>query len=144
MAILTTGIGSAEEEYLAGTEGSILSQTFRIPENATHLSFSYNVVSEEPLEYVGSQYNDTFAVKMRVGTNTYTFATEDVNSSTWYEISGPDFDGGDTTTYHTTWKTVSVDISSYAGQIVTLQFMVYDMGDSIYDTAALIDQISIS
>lgn len=144
MAILTTGIGSAEEDYLAGTEGSVLSQTFRIPENASTLTFSFDVVSEEPSEFVGSEFNDAFIVKLIVGDEIYTLATEDINNSVWYEISGIDFDGGDETTYHTDWKTKTVDISTFAGKTVTLQFIVYDVGDSIYDTAALIDYVRIN
>ena len=141
MAILTTGIGSAEDEYIAGTEGSVLSQKFRIPENVTTLSFVYDVVSEEPYEYVGSSFNDTFIVKFNVNSDTYIVAFEDINTSAWYPIDNINFDGGDNTTYHTGWITVEFDISEYVGEIVDIQFIVYDVGDSIYDTAALVDNV---
>ena len=144
MAILTTGVGSAEEDYLAGTEGSVLSQTFCIPEDMSTLTFSYDVVSEEPHEFVGSQYNDAFIVKLLVDGETYIMATEDINTSVWYPISGNYFDGGDDTTYHTTWKTVNFDISAFAGKTVTIQFITYDVGDSVYDTAALIDNVYLN
>jgi len=35
------------------------------------------------------------------------------------------------------------DISKYAGQVVTIRFMVYDVGDSIYDSAVLLDAVSL-
>lgn len=144
MAILTTGVGSAEEEYLAGTEGSVLSQTFQITEGATTLNFSYDIVSEEPMEYVGSQYNDAFIVKLTVDSEVYILATEDINNSVWYVLGDSYFEAGDDTTYHTMWKTVQFDISAFAGKIVTLEFVVYDVGDSAYDTAALIDNVYLS
>lgn len=143
MAILTTGIGSAENDYLAGTEGSVLSQAVKIPENTKSLAFSYDFVSEEPMEYVGSSFNDTFAVQIISESGTETILTNDVNTATWYEISGIDFDGGDSTTYHTEWKNEECDISKYAGQVVTIRFMVYDVGDSIYDSAVLLDAVSL-
>ena len=143
MAILTTGIGSAEDDYLAGTEGSVLSQTVKIPENIKSLAFSYDFVSEEPMEYVGSSFNDTFAVQIISESGAETILTNDVNTATWYKISGINFDGGDSTTYHTEWQNEECDISKYAGQVVTIRFMVYDVGDSIYDSAVLLDAVSL-
>lgn len=144
MAILTTGIGSAEKDYMEGTEGSVLSQQFRIPENAKTLTFSYNVVSEEPMEWVNSPYDDAFYAKLITGSGTFEIASERVNTATWYAIdNGIDFEGGDHTTYHTMWKNVEYDVSAYAGQTVTIQFIVYDVGDSAWDTAALIDNVKL-
>ena len=37
-----------------------------LPDNAEELVFSYNLVSEEPMEYVGSVFDDTFIVIMIV------------------------------------------------------------------------------
>lgn len=147
MAILTTGIGSAEKDYMAGTEGSVLSQQFRIPENATKLTFSYNVVSEEPMEWVNSSFDDAFFANLITKSDTIQLATERINSSTWYPIesgaNGINFEGGDNTTYHTMWKNVEFDVSAYAGEVVTIQFIVYDVGDSAWDTAALIDNVKV-
>ncbi len=144
MAILTTGIGSAEEKYLDGTEGSVLTQTFKMPANAKTLTFSYDMVSEEPHEYVGSQYDDTFIVRLVTASGTYEITKKSINTATWTAIEDIDFSGGDNTTYHTTWIEINFDLSAYAGQIVTLEFVVYDKGDSVYDTAVLLDNIVIS
>jgi len=108
------------------------------------LSFMYDVVSEEPMEWVGSQYDDKFQASIidEEG-NEEVIVTETVNTSQWYEISGIDFYGGDDTTYHTGWKSVNFDISKYRGKTITIKFHVWDKGDSIYDTAALIDKVEV-
>ncbi len=142
MAILTTGIGSAEKDYLSGTEGSVLSQVVVVPEDKKSLMFTYDFVSEEPMEYVGSQYNDTFVVQIVSNSGTETILEDTINTASWYEVSGIDFDGGDSTTYHTNWKSMEYDLSKYAGQKVNIRFMVYDVGDSIYDSAVLLDAVS--
>ena len=104
--------------------------------------FTYDFVSEEPMEYVGSQYNDTFVVQIVSNSGTETILEDTINTASWYEVSGIDFDGGDSTTYHTNWKSMEYDLSKYAGQKVNIRFMVYDVGDSIYDSAVLLDAVS--
>lgn len=65
MAILTTGIGSGTiTEISEGTEGSIMSQTFRVPNGVSKLYFDYNFISEEPMEFVGSIFDDYFTVRI--------------------------------------------------------------------------------
>lgn len=144
MAILTTGIGSGESGYLGSTEGSGLQQKFNVGNSST-LTFSYDVVSEEPYEYVGSMYDDKFIVQI-IDENgaIYTIVQETINTSTWYSISNIDFQGGDITTYHTKWQDISFDITQFQGQEITLKFIVYDVGDSAYDTAAIVDNICVS
>ncbi len=145
MSILTTGIGSGTSDYKEATEGSVLYQTFKVPSDVTTLIFEYDVISEEPSEYVNTEFDDKFVaeiISLEEG-NTIQIAMESVNDSEWFTISGIDFDGGDKTTYHTGWKTRSCDLSAYRGKLITLRFIVYDVGDSMYDTAALIDNITI-
>ncbi len=146
MALLTTGIGSAESIYLAGTEGSIIYQNFVVPMNATSISFDYDVISEEPMEFVGSKFDDQFEVLLSAKDDiaSMVLAKESVNSSTWYEFEGVDFEGGDDTVYHTDWIHVEKDISQYRGKIVTLRFNIFDVGDSAYDTAAVVDNIKVA
>ncbi len=144
MAMLTTGVGSGENVYISGgTEGSYLSQTFKIPEGAETLSFYYNFVSEEPMEFVGSKYDDKFSADIYdVNDNNILQASfESVNTSSWTAVSGINFDGGDSTCYETGWKKVNIDVSECTGAFVSLRFSVTDVGDSIYDTAVLLDNI---
>ncbi len=146
MAVITTGIGSQSTKYLGsgGTEGSAIYQTVYIPENASKLSFDYNFVSEEPMEFVGSSFDDSFGfVLAQNGTNVETEILESINSSKWHKIGGVDFPGGDSTVYQTGWKSRNVDVSAYRGQILTMVFVVYDKGDSIYDSACLMDDVKL-
>ena len=141
MAIISSGFGSMNDETT-----SCIYQTFLVPEDATKLQFSYDVVSEEPMEYVSSSFNDIFQVDILStdGKLLETLAYESVNSSVWYAVDGINFPGGDDTTYHTRWITVSTDaIAAYRNQLIVLRFTVQDTGDAIYDTAALIDSVSI-
>ena len=146
MAIVTTGIGSSESKYLSGTEGSSILQQFQIPVGATTLTFSYNIVSEEPMEFVGSSYDDKFSTKIYDvhGNEVVEVASESINTSTWYAVSGIDFDDGDSTAYQTGWKTVTIDVTACTGRFITLKFGVVDVGDSAYDTVALVDNIVLS
>jgi len=145
MAVISTGIGANSTTAIgSGTEGSIITQTFVLPKDAKEISFDYNLVSEEPMEYVGSKYNDAFAVNITCGNNTvFSNVLESVNSSTWYKVSGIDFNGGDSSVYQTNWKNKEIDVSSCAGKVVTLKFIIYDVGDSIYDSACVIDNVKI-
>ncbi len=51
------------------------------------------------------------------------------------------FDHGDA--YGTGWRDFSADISAYHGQVVRLIIRIGDVGDSAYDSACLLDEISI-
>ena len=51
------------------------------------------------------------------------------------------FDRGDV--YMTGWQTSTFDVSAYRGMIITLSLEAGDVGDSIFDTAILLDEISV-
>jgi hypothetical protein len=51
------------------------------------------------------------------------------------------FDVGDV--YMTGWQTSTFDVSAYKGKRITLSIAAGDVGDSIYDTAILIDDVSV-
>ncbi len=138
MSIVSTGLGAV----LAST--SVLTQTFCVPQSAENLTFQYNVVSEEPDEWVGTEFDDKFSARLKVGDGGWQLlAFESINGSSWTPLGGDYFGGGDDTTYHTGWRDVSHSLADARGQDVTLEFRVWDRGDSIYDTAALIDQVEI-
>ena len=97
------------------------------------------------MEYVGSSFDDKFyAVIIDENGNSTQIAYESVNTSSWTQVTGINFEGGDSTAYQTGWKTVSVDISAYQGQYITIRFVTFDVGDSAYDTAGLIDNVRVS
>ncbi len=141
MAIISSGFGSMNDETT-----SCIYQTVLVPEGVQTIEFMYDIISEEPMEYVGTMFNDIFTVDLLStdGTILDNLAYESINTSTWYAVDGIDFPYGDDTTFHTRWKTISSNaIEKYTGQLVVIRFTVHDAGDSIYDTAAIIDSISI-
>lgn len=147
MGLVTSGIGSQEKTNTIGidgngTEGSRMFQTVKIPSGASEMTFDYNFVSEEPMEYVGSSFDDSFAVVISQGDSIlYSKIFASVNTSTWYEIGGVDFEGGDMTAYETGWFNGKVDMSGFRNQTVTISFLVFDKGDKIYDSACLLDDV---
>ncbi|MFF2017842.1 S-layer homology domain-containing protein [Paenibacillus sp. NPDC058177] len=173
MAIISTGLGYENNDFggVDYNSDSYIEQSFRIPAGVTTLSFDYNFISEEPTEFVGSVYNDTFKATVTssvyinaanvvtshlyggdtvttsvFGNESVTIGTESINESTAYWIDenkvAIDFYGGDETTYMTNWKHVQYDVSQFAGKAsIVLRFHVWDQGDSIYDSAVLIDNI---
>ena len=142
MAFLSTGIGSNSGVSMSGSQGSTLFQIIRNT-NKTSLEFSYDFISEEPMEYVGSRFDDKFEIQI-LDTNDnvlHSEVLEAINTSKWYSVSGINFDGGDSTVYHTNWQTASIDISPYQNQTIKIMFLVYDVGDSAYDSAVVLDDI---
>lgn len=141
MGIVSTGLG-----YTVDT-GS-LSQSGCLSPQAQSLTFDWNFFSEEFLEYCGSLFQDAFVVEIcEVGEddalsncdalfNTYIDAL--CGQVSPVEIS---FDQGDV--HATGWQSQSVDVSAYAGKRVQLRLHSTDVGDSIYDSAILLDNIRI-
>ena len=145
MAIVTSGIGAQSSGVFEnGTEGSMMYQTFVVPQNVSTITIRYNFVSEEPMEWVGSEYDDAFVIRFyQAGEIFYEEVHESINSSTWYDAPGVNFNGGDNTAFQTGWKTVTFNISALRGQALTLGLVIYDVGDQIYDSAVLVDGITL-
>ena len=152
MAILTTGIGSGQVNYISsfygGTEGSVMQQTVRLSGDVSTLSFDYNMVSEEPPEWVGTQYDDAFIAQIldANGNILEQVVHESVNTSLWLPVSDITLSVGQITgrsAWQTGWKTAIFDLTTYRNQVITLRFLVFDRGDMIYDSLALIDNVVI-
>ena len=122
----------------------------------------WNFLSEEFLEYIGSSYQDWFEVVLR----SEDFGEEILLSKSVdgiaaeYGASPPSdefpegiagdllgvspgivFDQGGV--YMTDWQSETFNISSYKGKCVTLILRSSDVGDSIYDTAILLDDVAV-
>ncbi|MBD2184254.1 hypothetical protein H6S82_11665 [Planktothrix sp. FACHB-1355] len=135
MAIISTGLGSVNNSQ------SSISQKFFVRQNAKDIIINYNVISEEPSEFVDTEFDDQFEIIFN-GTR---IAKERVNTSNWERIEGIDFFGGDETVYDLGgFKTVTYDLTPFRGQTVELAMRTFDRGDSKYDTAALVDNIEIT
>ncbi len=149
MGIISTGMGFTQ------SMGSI-SQAISVPNNATQLSFSWNLLSEEFLYYIGSQYQDTFQVVIinedgdhdvimikTIDSIAAEFGATNETPGDLIHVSPEiSFDQGDV--YMTDWQASTLNISSYQGQCVTLMFRATDVGDSAFDTAVLLDDIEIN
>lgn len=149
MGIISTGLGYTKEL------GEI-SQEVTVPQEASGLTFDWNFLSEEFLEYIGTRYDDPFEVSLTLkdeGQKKHTLFRVDVNSiADDFEAESnkagklvrvsPEivFDNGDV--WMTGWQKADVDISDYAGQQVTLIFSVRDAADTAYTTAILLDKIT--
>lgn len=138
MAIISTGLGFT-------TEAGSLAQTLCLSTEEL-LSYRWNFQSEEFLEYVGSQFQDAFVVTMVDADDPANQAT--VQSDTIDSLAGGvshvsnSFDQGDV--YATGWRTTTFTIPpSLRGKRVRLTFSANDVGDSIYDTAVLIDDVKL-
>ncbi len=148
MGIISTGLG------FTTTSGSIF-QTFRVTQGQTTLTVKWNFLSEEFLEYIGSTYQDYFNVVVKNASGVENvlldrtidalasqFGASKTDPGTLISMS-PDivFDRGGV--YMTGWQTATFNLSQYAGQRITLILRAGDVGDSLYDTAILLDDITV-
>jgi len=142
MGIISTGLGYTE------STGEV-SQVVCLPAGATSLTFSYNFFSEEFLEYCGSGYQDFFRVSVidswENETELFYIEIDDMCDDVVPTAIRFDRDpvAGEPGVYRTGWRPLALNIGAWAGQTVTLRFAAGDIGDSIYDSAILIDAIRI-
>lgn len=161
MGIISTGLGFTD---LTGS----VQQTFCIPDGVQRLSFWWKYYSEEFHEWCGSEYQDTFQADLTGPTGqkykVVDLAVDDLCKSDCNKVcdcyfglfgscpaamgshyvgltfSDVQFDQGDN--WVTPWQKATYDVSALAGKgPVTLRFYCTDQGDSIYDTAVLVDGI---
>jgi hypothetical protein len=141
MAICSTGLGSMTDSH------SALSQRFCVPTGATALALHYNVVSEEPLEFLQSEFDDRWKISLYTpdGTLLTTFVQGSINTTgSWAVAPAVNFDGGDATAFQTGWaRPAPIDMTPYRGETVDLVIECNDIGDSQYDTAVLVDKIEL-
>jgi len=155
MGIVSTGLGYT-------TQTGELKQTFCIPAGKNKASFWWKFYSEEFLEYCCSQYQDAFTgtmeskqgkvpmIDVKVDDLCDTgaqncqgggFGSGGCACGTQYKGLQPadvSFDQGGV--YMTPWVKSSGQVGAFAGNgSVTVRFFTTDVGDSIFDTAVLLD-----
>jgi len=144
MLSLSTGPDSAQ--VVSSLRRQISVPTSALTDGSLTVRLRYNYVTEEYPEYVGSAYNDAFTIKLTLpdGT-TETLVSEAVNSTAWTPISGIDLPGGDGTVGQSNWRSAEVTIPGARLQGTTsIELLVTDVGDAIYDSVALVDAIEVS
>ncbi|MBK8552635.1 MAG: choice-of-anchor L domain-containing protein [Ignavibacteria bacterium] len=149
MGIISTGLGFTEES------GSI-SQCFTVADNQSQLTLKWNFLSEEFLEYIGSQFQDYFRIILRKqdGTEITLYSRTIDQMAAQFNATKTDpgdlisvspnivFDVGGV--YMTNWQSSTFDVTAYRGQTIVLILICGDVGDSIYDTAILLDEIKLN
>ena len=139
MGIISTGLG------FTVSSGS-MAQNLCLSAGAKSVSFRWNFISEEFIEYCGSIYQDYFTVMMSdtedAGNYAILFSTHvDALCGDVFAVDFS-FDQGDA--YATGWRSATLPIpESLKGRHVSLSFAASDVGDSIYDTAILLDEIKV-
>ena len=134
MCIIGTGLGSVEDSH------SSVERTFTT-NGAKQLTLYCNFVSEEPMEFYGSEYDDVASINIISGNDANEEKKFTVNTSEWEYLEGNLFNGGDDTAYQTGWQKISIDLTKYSSNTFTLSFSIWDTGDSEYDSALLIDNL---
>jgi len=171
------GASGDQSQYLflsSGGTGRKVSQVYcraNVPADATTIEVSYNFISQEYSEWVGSGFNDMFTVKIDGSPDSLVnrtinnagaeqlwepIAAESASvgaiaesSDASYNGTGPVFDGQlkvdarGANLMDPAKPVATADISKHAGESVVITLTVGDAGDSIFDTAALVDYISI-
>ena len=143
MGIISTGLGYT-------TSNGSIEQRMCVPQGGGDLKLDWDFFSEEWLEWVGSIYQDTFQVDVAiVDPNTgvrgpwQSLFSRTINSLAG-EVHPSDigFDQGDV--YDTGWRTTTLNLDGFAGKTLFLRLYSTDVGDSIYDSAILLDGISFT
>ncbi len=144
MALVGTGLGNGDSDSLVTSSfsGNL------IVSSDQKLLIDFDFVSEEPMEWVGTGYNDTMQFILHIGGLQYVVYQNSINTANWKYLGGNYFYGGDETTYHTGWQTFSLDLSSIkaigTNTLVVLEVKISDKGDSIFDSVVLVDNIRVS
>lgn len=150
MGIISTGLGFTVDIGSA-------TQRFCIPSNAKTLSFYWKYYSEEFLEFCGTPYQDAFQATLTDSRGTrhelVSLKVDDLCPETkcdackgLFPLTKADvsFDKGDV--YMTDWQKAEFDVSDLVSEgratNAILKFFCTDTGDSIYDTAVLVDRIA--
>ena len=127
--------------------GDLSRRITSIPWYLTLPAIRWNFLSEEFLEFVGTEFQDFFRIVIEgpSGSDTvFEQSIDDINAQYPLTLVSPAivFDQGDV--YGTGWLDVTLDLSAYQGDLVTVRFQASDKGDSIYDTVILLDQVAIN
>ena len=142
MGIISTGLGFT-------TSSGSLEQRLCVPESGGLLVFDWNFFSEEWLEFVGTQFQDAFNISVAIidpdtgaigaFSPIYSQNIDGLAGGVGASDVGVDLGGGG----YTGWRSGVLDLSTYKGKHVVVRFGCTDVGDSIYDSAILLDEITV-
>ncbi len=158
MGIISTGLGFT-------TQTGSLEQPFCVPKGSKQMCFYWKFYSEEFIEFCGSSYMDRFTAQVAGEKGKITLTDVWIDPLCPYDCGGKkpctpgsasckcgkqwktltpsdvSFDKGDV--HMTPWQKECKDVGAFEGQRVNLTFFCTDVGDSIYDSAILLDEVTI-
>jgi len=150
-----------------GTAGDASTLQFQVTvqPGVNRMSFDFDFLSAESPDFVGSQFNDTFTAQVSdaLGANRQV-AFASVNTATFHPASdtnvgpGPfllyvDDPAGVDTVFNTglqldagatDYQHVDTVIAGGTSGVITIQFDIRDLGDGIFDSAVIIDNLTFS
>ena len=142
-----TDLGS----YGTTNDETSLTLSLMVPAGMNAMTFDFYFLSAEYPEFVGQVYNDTFEANINgsawsgnaavdslgnvVGVNSAFFSV-----TAQSDLSGSGYDNG--VGGGTGWLSVIVPVAE--GELVSVEFKVYDVYDGIYDSAVLLDNFQWS
>ena len=144
MLALSTGPGAANDRSTASIMMNVPGN--RLENDEITINLWYNYVTDEFPEFVGTQFNDLFTVDIILPDGTRrNVVNESVNTTNFTPLTGVELVGGDDTVGELGWRFESITIAGAdldgGGEIMIL---VEDAGDSVFDSIALIDAVSVS
>jgi len=129
--IMNAGVVSS-----AGQGVGQLSQSFTVPPGHGMLSGRIKFLSNEWPEFFGTQFNDTFLVRLTTPSGVRVLASGNVNSSSWSPGTlGFNGQTGDIN--------FSIDVSGWVGQTLHLHFEVRDVADLLYPSGIAISDVQL-
>jgi hypothetical protein len=144
-AFISSGAGSV------GGARSALVRTFEVPAGKTKLHLRYSFVSQEYPAWLESSFNDLFVVYRAGETRFLVSESVQSNADDWQDHFAPLGNVGESEAEvgdvlhrfggRLGQREASLDVGACAGGKVRLVFAVTDIGDRIYDSAALIDAV---
>lgn len=110
--------------YCAGSQGAILEQTFSVSTAAKFLNYAYLVVLQDGGHMQGEQpYFSAYALDVNGDTIPNSFVYSQANNGFtpgFYSIPSDQY------TFYKTWTPVTIDLSAYIGQDITIRFIAAD------------------
>ena len=153
ISTLFPGTKEAHYAFVSSGEGSkdgarsALIRDIVVPQGASTMKVEYNFLSQEYPDWLNSQFNDIFAIFIAGQTQFLHKETVQSNTGKWQNyyktignVNSSDAMDGEFPG-RLKQRTLSFALSICAGEEIRLVFAVSDIGDRIYDSAAVINRI---
>ena len=138
-ALLSNGPGQVNDPAVVLDSTTLTSIAYAVSPGAS-LSIGFDFISEEPNDGTGNP--DLFSIKV-VGLSTLTIASGAISSGQSPISGGPVVaPDGSTFVYEDGFTTLVTPLSIFAGQNITIQFLVSDAVDNSFDSGLLLDNIT--